>query len=339
MGEIVATFGGAEAVEQGAGPLPGRLNSPFGRVTEQRFELSEDLFNRVEIGGVGRQEAQRGPHPRKGRPHGRTLVAAQIVHNDDIARGEGRQQALFDIGQEAGAVERAIEDTRSGNTVVAQRGHQGQRVPVAVGPGRAQPLAPRTAAMRAGHISLGPGLIQEDEPARIKLALLALPPAAAAGDVRAVLLGGHQAFFLKLIPAPWKKRDSMLVSTRTPRSVHNRAAKAASVMSGCAATTASTQARCGATFEGRCPPVPALPARSGPVEVLEPLDRRRRTDSKPPGCRPPTQPPAFHGVNHTIPQILRIGSRHRLPPSAALSARPPQDAAQTPLIQPIPRRL
>ena len=195
MGEVMATFGGAEAVQQRPDPSPGGLNGPFGRVTEQSLELGEDLFNRVEIGGVGRQEAQRGPHPLDGGAHGRTLVAAQIVHNDDSAGGECWQQTLFDIGQEAGAVERAIEDTGSGNTVVAQRGHQGQRVPVPVRAGRAQPLASGTAAMRAGHVGLGPGLIQEHKPARIKLALPALPPAAAAHDVRAVLLGGHQAFF------------------------------------------------------------------------------------------------------------------------------------------------
>ena len=195
MGEVVATFGGAEAVQQRPDPPPGGLNAAFGRVPEQRLELGEDLFNRVEIGGVGRQEAQRGPHPLNGCPHGRTLVAAQIVQDDDIARGERRQQTLFDIRQEAGAVERAIEDAGSGNTVVAQRRHQGQRVPVPVGPGRAQPLPPRTTAMRAGHVGLGPGLIQEHEPTRVKLALRALPPATAAYDVGPVLLGGHQTFF------------------------------------------------------------------------------------------------------------------------------------------------
>ena len=194
MGEVMVTFSWAEAVQQRPDPLPRRLNGPFSRVTQQRFELGEDLFNRIEIGGVGGEEPQRGPHPLNGRPHGRTLVAAQIVHNDDIAWGKGRQQTLFDISQEARPVERAIEDAGSGHAVVAQRGHQGQRVPMAVGPGGAQPLAPGTAAMAAGHVGLGPGLIQEYEATRIKLTLRALPPAAA-HDVRAVLLGGHQAFF------------------------------------------------------------------------------------------------------------------------------------------------
>ena len=68
-------------------------------------------------------------------------------------------------------------------------------------------------------------------------------------------------FFLKLIPAPVKNRDSIPVSAFTPRSPNNRAANALSVMSGCAAITANNHARSGCTFEGRCPPVPA-PLRS-----------------------------------------------------------------------------
>ena len=195
MGEVVAAFLRAEAVEQGAEPPPGRRHGPFGRVTEQSFELSEDLLNRVEIGGVRGQEAEGGPHPCKGRPHGGTLVATQVVHNDDIARGECRQQTLFDIGQEARPVDRAIEDTRSGHTVVAQRRHESQRLPVPVGAGCPQPLPTRTAAIATGHVRLGPGLVQEHEPAGIKLALRALPLPTALRDVRPLLFGGHQAFF------------------------------------------------------------------------------------------------------------------------------------------------
>ena len=78
---------------------------------------------------------------------------------------------------------------------MAQRRHEGQRLPVPVGAGRAQPLAPGAAAMATGHVGLGPGLVQEDEPPRIKLALRALPLLAALHDVRPLLLGGHQAFF------------------------------------------------------------------------------------------------------------------------------------------------
>ena len=195
MGEVVATFLRFEAVQQRPDPPPRRLNGAFGRVAEQGFEFGEDLFNRVEIGGVGRQEAQRGPHPFNGGPHGRTLMAAQIVQNDDIARSKRWQQTLFDISQEAGSVDRAIKDTRRGNTIVAQRRHEGQGVPVPVGAGRAQPLAAETAAMTTGHVRLSPGLIEEDEAARTKSALRVPPPLAVLRDVRPILLGGCEAFF------------------------------------------------------------------------------------------------------------------------------------------------
>ena len=126
----MAAFLRPAAVEAGANPSPRRLNGAFGRVAAQGFELGEDWFNRVGGGGVGRQEASRGPPPRNGGPPGGTLVAAQIVHNDDIARRERWPQTLFDIGQEAGPVHRALEDTRRRKAVVGQRRHEGQRLPV-----------------------------------------------------------------------------------------------------------------------------------------------------------------------------------------------------------------
>jgi len=58
-----------------------------------------------------------------------------------------------------------------------------------------QSLPERTAAMRAGHLGIGTGFVQEDQLRRVKLALAALPGRARFGDVRAVLLGGVQRFF------------------------------------------------------------------------------------------------------------------------------------------------
>ena len=66
MGKVMTTFRRAEVREQGPDPAPRRLDRAFGGVAEQRFELSEDLFNRVEIGRIRRQEAQRGPRSLKG---------------------------------------------------------------------------------------------------------------------------------------------------------------------------------------------------------------------------------------------------------------------------------
>ncbi len=44
-------------------------------------------------------------------------------------------------------------------------------------------------------VGLDPGLIDEDQPARVDLALMGLPAGALEGDVRARLLGGQHGFF------------------------------------------------------------------------------------------------------------------------------------------------
>ena len=195
MGKVMTTFLRAEVMEQGPNPAPRRLDAAFGRVAEQRFELSEDLFNRVKIGGIRWQEAQRGPGSLNGLPHSHALVAAEIVQDDDVAGSQGGEETLFHIGEEAGAVDRAIEDTGGHKAVVAQGGHERQGLPVAIRPRSDQPLAAGAAAVVPGHIGLGPRLINEHEPTGIKPALSALPAGALPGDIRPLLLGGRQTFF------------------------------------------------------------------------------------------------------------------------------------------------
>ncbi len=81
-----------------------------------------------------------------------------------------------------------MRSTRS----AARKGHG---PPLAVGRLGVDALAPRRAAMTAHHIGLGPGLVDEDEACRVKLALMLPPADAAAGDVGPVLLAGVHGFF------------------------------------------------------------------------------------------------------------------------------------------------
>ena len=87
MGKVMAPFLRSEAIEQG--PSPRRLDSAFGRLAQEGFELGEDLFNRVEIGRIGREEAEGGPGPFNGQPHSWAFVAAEIVQDDDVAGRQG----------------------------------------------------------------------------------------------------------------------------------------------------------------------------------------------------------------------------------------------------------
>jgi hypothetical protein len=58
-----------------------------------------------------------------------------------------------------------------------------------------QSLATWGAAVGAGHVGLGPGLIDEDQASGIDARLMTTPARAAARDVGPMLLGGVQAFF------------------------------------------------------------------------------------------------------------------------------------------------
>ena len=110
-----------------------------------------------------------------------------------------RHQHLLDIGEEGWAIHGAIDHIRRGHTVDAQGGNQRQRLPVAVRHLRDQPLAQRSAAVEPGHLRRHRGLVDEDETRGLQRRLLGLQLLARGGDIRPILLGRVQDFFLNVI--------------------------------------------------------------------------------------------------------------------------------------------
>ena len=55
-------------------------------------------------------------------------------------------------------------------------------------------------AAQAGQIGLGAGLVQKDQPSRVKPCLPTPPQAARPGDVRTVLFAGAECLFLYVRP-------------------------------------------------------------------------------------------------------------------------------------------
>ena len=57
MAEVVATFFGAEGIKELADPIPQGSDRPLGGLSQQGFELGEELFDRVpphwRLKGVG----------------------------------------------------------------------------------------------------------------------------------------------------------------------------------------------------------------------------------------------------------------------------------------------
>jgi hypothetical protein len=123
------------------------------------LDFGEDLLDWIEVGRVGRQVPESCASGLDHLPDGGRLVGAEIVHNYDVAGLERADELLFDIGAEALAVDRPIEDARSGKPVTAQRAQKGQRAPVTVRSKGAQPFASLPPAAQRRHVGLDPGLV------------------------------------------------------------------------------------------------------------------------------------------------------------------------------------
>lgn len=98
----------------------------------EMLELGEDLFDRVQVGAVRREEQQPGADAADGLAHGGAFMAAQIVHDDDIAARQCRQKALLDIIGENLAVDRLVEDAGRVDPVTTQGSKERHRTPMPV---------------------------------------------------------------------------------------------------------------------------------------------------------------------------------------------------------------
>jgi hypothetical protein len=159
------------------------------------FELGKDLLDGVEIGTVWRQEEELGADAADGLANGPSLVAAEIVHNHNVASLQAGQKEFPDIGEEFHAVDRPIKDARGINPVAAQCGEERLGSPAAMRRLADQALSASAPASQRRHIRLGPGLIDEDEPRGIDFRLVFFPLRAAPGDVGPVLLACDRGFF------------------------------------------------------------------------------------------------------------------------------------------------
>lgn len=147
------------------------------------LEFGEHLFNRVEIGAVGRQKQQPCSNRFDCSLDGLALMATQIIHDDKISLFECWQQELLDIALEACAVDGTVKDARCRDAIDTQGGKEGHCLPVAMRHKCLQALAFLAPTAKWCHIGLGPSLINEDETRSINAALVFFPPISATGDI------------------------------------------------------------------------------------------------------------------------------------------------------------
>ena len=80
----------------GAG-APQAFERPSGEFAQDVFELGEGLFDRVEIGAVGREKPKLGSGGFNRDFDGGALVSAEVVHDHDVAGAQRPDQFLFDV--------------------------------------------------------------------------------------------------------------------------------------------------------------------------------------------------------------------------------------------------
>src|SRR6056297_423704 len=115
--EVVAFFVGEEVAHMADG-LPEFWVGSGSSLSDQRLELREGHFDRVQVGAVGRQEQE----PRADIAHGfgRTgaLVARQVVEEDHVAGTQGWHQLGLDIEVEHIPIHRSVDHPRRVQSVV-----------------------------------------------------------------------------------------------------------------------------------------------------------------------------------------------------------------------------
>ena len=159
------------------------------------LELGEDLLDGVEVGRVFGQEEELGTGAANGPADGLATVAAEIVDDDDIAGRKGRNEDLFDIGEETLAVDRTVEEPWRIDAVMAESREEGQCFPAALRNAGWEPSAAGGPAPERRHIGLGPSLIDEHQPGGIDPRLIFAPLLTSARDVGSLALSGDDAFF------------------------------------------------------------------------------------------------------------------------------------------------
>src|SRR6202035_1346435 len=117
--------------------------------------------------------------------------------DDDIARPKSRNQLSLDVSFKNALVHRRVNDKGGGRGVASQAGDEGLRLAVSERDFRKQPLPPQAAASQARHLGGRSGLVQKDQPVRLKphdrLARQG-PFLARLLAVGAILLAGPQSF-------------------------------------------------------------------------------------------------------------------------------------------------
>ena len=121
VGEVICAFCRGEAVEQGADGSPGLFDGSGVGLAQQGLHFGEGLLDWIEVWRVGGQEQEFGFGRADGDANGAALMTAEVVHDDNVAWREDREENLLDVSAEACAIDRSVDDAGCGEPVGSVR--------------------------------------------------------------------------------------------------------------------------------------------------------------------------------------------------------------------------
>lgn len=160
------------------------------------FELGEEHLDRVEVRRVLGQEEELGAGGSESLTDGAALMGSEIVHDDDVARSQRRNEDLVDVLAEGLAIDRAIDEPWRLDAIMPKGSEEGHGRPAAMWHLGREALTARAPAAQRRHIGLGPSLVDEDEAGGIDPILVGLPLLASPRHIGTVALAGDQRLFL-----------------------------------------------------------------------------------------------------------------------------------------------
>ena len=120
-------------LETGTEERPERRGAATASGANEGLELREAELDGIEVRAIGWQVPEGGPGSLEGALDAGDLVGPEVVGDDDVAGVQGRHQDLVDVGAEALAIDRAVEDPRCGQPRDPQRGEKRAGLPAPAG--------------------------------------------------------------------------------------------------------------------------------------------------------------------------------------------------------------
>src|SRR6266481_1391847 len=195
MAEIVGTFLRTELWDKRAdGSIKARHGSRS-YFAHECLEFAVRHLDWIEVWRVLRQVADRRPGFLNRLLNTGNQVNPAVIHDDDVIAPERGNQALLDIGEEHLTGHGTLDHHWRGHFIVAQGGHEGDRLPRSKRDAADQPDAPWSPPVEPHHVRADRSLVDKHQPGGIKHALLPHPTSPRAGQIRPLPFRGLQAFF------------------------------------------------------------------------------------------------------------------------------------------------